>query len=350
MDISVDRDAEIPIGVQLAWALRTRIRDGRFQPGQRLPGLREVAEATGVNVNTARTVYQRLEQEGLIDSQQGSGTFVAATPQQRATVTAIAADAAREAHATGVDPREVAAALYVSPDRRLAGRRRCEPPRPAPADDAAERRRALRAQIASLERTLGEIEAKHPGVAPPREVARAGSGPALLDADALEQVRTMLVRRLAAVQAAIDAHRQRRRQRRARGRRGARAARQAREPQAREPTGAARARTYAPSSGRRLTAAPLEAIVQLYFLSMVLGFPLVILALALLAGHLNRDGYAELLDWKPTRSPELEVELELGDIEQMLAAQNRHRRRRGAPERTLAQVSERARAGFTPRG
>jgi hypothetical protein len=50
--------------------------------------------------------------------------------------------------------------------------------------------------------------------------------------------------------------------------------------------------------------------VQLYFLSMVLGLPLVILALALLAGHFHRDGYAELLDWKPTRSPEREVELE----------------------------------------
>ncbi len=79
--------------------------------------------------------------------------------------------------------------------------------------------------------------------------------------------------------------------------------------------------------------------MQTYFLSMVLGLPLVILALALIAGHLHRDGDAELLDWKPTRSPELEVELELGDIEQMLTAQNRHRRRRGAPERTLEEVT-----------
>ena len=49
---------------------------GWESPGDRLPGLRDVAEATGVNVNTVRTVYQRLEREGLIDSQQGSGTFV----------------------------------------------------------------------------------------------------------------------------------------------------------------------------------------------------------------------------------------------------------------------------------
>jgi DNA-binding transcriptional regulator YhcF (GntR family) len=193
LDIAIDRDAEIPIGVQLAWALRTRIRDGIFKPNDRLPGLREVAEATGVNVNTVRTVYQRLEQEGLIDSQQGSGTFVASTPQQVSAVSTIAADAAREARETGVDPREVAAALYVSPGAA-----------PPPADAAAERRRLLRGQIAALERTLVELEAKHPGVAPPVPHVHQHVGPALLDAAELEHVRATLLRRLAAVQAAID--------------------------------------------------------------------------------------------------------------------------------------------------
>jgi DNA-binding transcriptional regulator YhcF (GntR family) len=194
LDIKIDRGAEIPIGVQLAWALRSRIRDGHLQPGQRLPGLREVAEATGVNVNTVRAVYQRLEQAGLIDTQQGSGTFVAAIPPRPSAVASIAADAAREAHETGVDPREVAAALYVSPVR----------PGRASAADPAGRRRVLREQIAALERTLGELEAKHPGVAPAREHAHAGIGPTLLSVSELEEVRTLLVRRLALVQAAID--------------------------------------------------------------------------------------------------------------------------------------------------
>ncbi len=195
LGIAIDRRADVPIGVQLAWALRTRIGDGRFAPGQRLPGLREVAEEIGVNVNTVRTVYQRLEQEGLIDSQQGSGTFVGPTPRRPSAVGAIAANAAREAHATGVDPREVAAALYVSPE---------SPPRPD--DEALERRRLLRTQIAALERALGEIEAEHPGVAPVVKQSRLGNGPALLDAEELELVRTLLVRRLSTVQAAIDAH------------------------------------------------------------------------------------------------------------------------------------------------
>src|SRR3954451_12415605 len=43
---------------------------------------------------------------------------------------------------------------------------------------------------------------------------------------------------------------------------------------------------------------------------------------------------AEQLDWKPTRSVETEIELELDDIDQMLEAQNERRRRRGLPDRT----------------
>src|SRR4051795_10887852 len=47
---------------------------------------------------------------------------------------------------------------------------------------------------------------------------------------------------------------------------------------------------------------------------------------------------AEVLDWKPTRSYEQEVELELEDIDQMLEAQNERRRRSGRPELTEDEV------------
>jgi DNA-binding transcriptional regulator YhcF (GntR family) len=192
-EISIDRAAEVPIGVQLAWVLRMRIQAGNLQPGQRLPGLRELAEATGVNVNTVKAVYQRLQNEGLIDAHQGSGTFVGATLRRPSDVATIVANAAQEAHESGVDLREVAAGLYMSPGLRQT------------TDTASERRRALRAQIAALERALGEIEAEHPGVvAPPPSATRRALGPTLLGVEQLEQVRTQLVRRLAIVQAAID--------------------------------------------------------------------------------------------------------------------------------------------------
>jgi DNA-binding transcriptional regulator YhcF (GntR family) len=193
-EIAVDREAEVPIGIQLAWALRSRIGDGRLAPGMRLPGLREFAETTGVNVNTVRAVYQRLEHEGLIDSQHGSGTFVSANPPRPSAASNIAAQAASEARATGVDPRAVAAALYVSPEAPAGV-----------AEEERERRRLLRAQIGSLERTLGEMQASHPALVVAPAPGRARRGPSLLDATALEDVRTELVRRLATMQAAIDA-------------------------------------------------------------------------------------------------------------------------------------------------
>lgn len=43
---------------------------------------------------------------------------------------------------------------------------------------------------------------------------------------------------------------------------------------------------------------------------------------------------AEQVDWKPTRSVELEVELELDDVDQMLEANNARRRASGRPELT----------------
>jgi hypothetical protein len=47
---------------------------------------------------------------------------------------------------------------------------------------------------------------------------------------------------------------------------------------------------------------------------------------------------AEQVDWRPTRSPELEAQLELEDVDQMLEAQNERRRRTGRPELTEEQI------------
>jgi hypothetical protein len=52
----------------------------------------------------------------------------------------------------------------------------------------------------------------------------------------------------------------------------------------------------------------------------------------------------EFLDWKPTRSPEVETENEVDDVAQMLEAQNAIRRRRGVPEVTEEEIEARTRA------
>jgi len=58
----------------------------------------------------------------------------------------------------------------------------------------------------------------------------------------------------------------------------------------------------------------------------------------LLLGVFSKRSALDILDWKPTRSPQVEAENEVDDLEQMMAAQNEIRRRRGKPERTLEDV------------
>ena len=59
----------------------------------------------------------------------------------------------------------------------------------------------------------------------------------------------------------------------------------------------------------------------------------------LLLGLFSPRSGAEVLGWRPTRSPEVESRNEADDIAQMLEASNALRRRRGAPERTEDDVA-----------
>jgi hypothetical protein len=68
----------------------------------------------------------------------------------------------------------------------------------------------------------------------------------------------------------------------------------------------------------------------------------IVLVLVLLARAYPGSG-ADLVDWRPTRSPELEAQLEIDDVQQMIEAQNEYRRKRGAEQLTPEQVSEWAR-------
>lgn len=54
----------------------------------------------------------------------------------------------------------------------------------------------------------------------------------------------------------------------------------------------------------------------------------------LLLGRFYPGSGAEQVDWRPTRSAELEVQNEIDDLDQMLAATNARRRARGKPELT----------------
>jgi hypothetical protein len=70
---------------------------------------------------------------------------------------------------------------------------------------------------------------------------------------------------------------------------------------------------------------------------------LLFLILVALTRAFEGNRVADIIDWKPTRSPEVEVQNELDDVRQMIEAQNAYRRKRGAPEITEEDVELQAR-------
>lgn len=68
------------------------------------------------------------------------------------------------------------------------------------------------------------------------------------------------------------------------------------------------------------------------FVLLTVGMLAVIIGVLMLIGHFYEGSSADLVDWKPTRSPEVEAQNEIDDVRQMLEAQNEMRRRRGVAE------------------
>ncbi|MEM1092869.1 MAG: GntR family transcriptional regulator [Pseudomonadota bacterium] len=67
-----------PMYLQIMEQIKLRIAVGDWQPGFKLPSIRELAVDAKVSVITIKRAYQDLENEGVIVTQQGKGSFVAA--------------------------------------------------------------------------------------------------------------------------------------------------------------------------------------------------------------------------------------------------------------------------------
>ena len=67
---------DAPIYTQLVAQIKLCIVAGTFQPGQRLPAVRDFAVEAGVNPNTMQKALDELGREGLVFSQRTSGRFI----------------------------------------------------------------------------------------------------------------------------------------------------------------------------------------------------------------------------------------------------------------------------------
>ena len=66
----------MPVYRQIVTQIKYLVASGRLQPGQELPPIRALAEQLVINPNTVIRAYRELEIRGVLDTLQGTGTFI----------------------------------------------------------------------------------------------------------------------------------------------------------------------------------------------------------------------------------------------------------------------------------
>ena len=76
MGIKIDTKSGVPFYRQIIEQIKFSIARGGLKPGDQLPTVRQLAVDLSLNPNTVIRAYRELEIQNILDSQQGSGTFV----------------------------------------------------------------------------------------------------------------------------------------------------------------------------------------------------------------------------------------------------------------------------------
>jgi GntR family transcriptional regulator len=72
----LDLQSGVPVYRQLIDQVQAGIATGALQPGHQLPTVRQVAVDLAINPNTVLRAYRELEIRGVLETQQGTGTFI----------------------------------------------------------------------------------------------------------------------------------------------------------------------------------------------------------------------------------------------------------------------------------
>lgn len=77
INIELNKQSGVPLYIQVKKQIMDMIREGTLKVGYKMPTERELSERLKVSRNTISVAYKELEQDGVLKSYQGRGTFVA---------------------------------------------------------------------------------------------------------------------------------------------------------------------------------------------------------------------------------------------------------------------------------
>jgi GntR family transcriptional regulator len=76
IEFKLDPKSGIPFYRQIIDQIRYGIGSGKLQIGEQLPTVRALAVELKVNLNTVSKAYKELEIQSILETQQGTGTFI----------------------------------------------------------------------------------------------------------------------------------------------------------------------------------------------------------------------------------------------------------------------------------
>jgi GntR family transcriptional regulator len=80
----LDLHSGVPVYRQIIDQVRGALASGALNPGDQLPTVRQLAVDLAINPNTVVRAYRELELGGLLETHQGTGTFISTQKIQRA--------------------------------------------------------------------------------------------------------------------------------------------------------------------------------------------------------------------------------------------------------------------------
>lgn len=113
----IDPRSPTPLYAQIAARLRVAIASGELKPADALPSVRQLATRLRINPATVVQAYRQLEDEGLVMTRHGAGTFVESVAADRRSrdrqqeAKRIVRDMLAEAASLGLSAADVRAAL-----------------------------------------------------------------------------------------------------------------------------------------------------------------------------------------------------------------------------------------------
>lgn len=183
----------------IAGKLRSQIAEGTLQPGDQLPGHRDLAANYGVSLGSAREAISMLIGDGLVETRAGRGTFVAEASRLPA---GVAAPVTREEMEELIEARELLGLSIVA----MAAERA-----------SAEQVARLREAVERMQAVVADADAyPEADVEFQLAVAEAAGNRFLLNA--MQDIRSLMrrdmelsagvgIRRFGSLQFSVDAHR-----------------------------------------------------------------------------------------------------------------------------------------------